>query len=103
MGWAKGHEDKQGSLPALGDGAHIREAITGSQAVQVAPRAKGKAERGAPGFLSLAVAEIHLGSPENKAGAQAPPGQMESLFDGGPWASVVLNQPPPLSSLFMSK
>lgn len=72
LGRAKGRKDQWGPLLALGDGAHIRETITGSHAVQAAPRAKGKAKRGAPGLLSLTVPEILLGSPGKDTSAQPP-------------------------------
>ena len=42
---AKGREDQRGPLLTLGDGAHIGETITGSHAMQAAPRAEGKAKR----------------------------------------------------------
>lgn len=57
-------------------------------------------QREVPGVLSLDVPEIHLGSPKINTNAQVPPGQIESLFDGETWASIVLkatSNPPPLA------
>ena len=53
---------------------------------------KVKAER-CPWALSLLSPRVTLGALKYMD-SQAPPGQMELLFDGGVWASGVLKVPP---------